>query len=161
MRKKINNNLDKLIFKLKDKLKYGTKITVRNLNTIELLNVNIKIKTEIVIKYKYDKLEFKIEFAKTLKQLTQIISKLKVDKYSRQCITINWKSIGLPPCIVMLQFIYRNNKLHLISFLRSSDVNRLKNDIISLAHILKIVSNKTLLKTGYIYLHITSLHSYV
>lgn len=150
----ILENLTKELSRCKEK------IIVRELQTLELKYVNIKIKAETLFSEKYDLKEFNTEFGRVLAQLELIAEHFKNDPYSRSLIADNWHSEKLP-CNVFLQFFYRNQQLDLICFIRSSDITRLTNDVVSLAHILKKLCQKVLVEPGDIHLFITSLHQYI
>lgn len=147
---------------LKELTTNGERVTVNSTtNTIERLNVNVSLRSTSITERKYDEKEFHEEFDRVLAKLPTIAKQLSKDKFTRQAVCINWKQSKLPACNVMCQFIYRDNKLHLFNYLRSSNIDMLKNDIISLKIILQKLSKMTKMKPGDICIYITSLHKYV
>ena len=162
MTKKITE-LDSMLNELSEELdKNGSAVIINGTtNTIERLNVNIRFRATSITERKYDEKEFHLEFDRVLAKLPTIAKQLAKDKYTRQAICINWKQSKLPACNVVCQFIYRDGKLHLFNYLRSSNIDMLKNDIISLKAILQKLSKITKMKPGDICIYITSLHKYV
>lgn len=162
MSKKITE-LDSMLNELSEELdKNGSAVIINGTtNTIERLNVNISFRSTSITERKYDEKEFHLEFDRVLAKLPMIAKQLAKDKYTRQAICINWKQSKLPACNVVCQFIYRDGKLHLFNYLRSSNIAMLKNDIISLKAILQKLSKMTKMKPGDICIYITSLHKYV
>jgi thymidylate synthase len=136
------------------------RIFVRGKQTIELKYINVKLDTEILLEKKYDEREFDIEFNRVLIQLPDIVKVWEQDNFSRQLIIDNWRLDKLP-CNVLIQFLYRNRKMDITCFIRSSDITRLENDSISLAHILKKLTDIIKVRPGDVHLFITSLHRYI
>lgn len=100
-------------------------------------------------------------------QYNDIISKFTYDKNTRQAVVQNWNH-DINQCITLLQFLCRKNRitkqneLDLVAYLRSSDIkNRLRGDVIFLAHQLEKISVNTDISVGKIYLLLASMHYYV
>lgn len=78
--------------------------------------------------------EFKNDFEKIYPKIFFIVKKLIEDNNSRQCVIIDWEKDELrkkyPSCIIALQFLIRERKIHTILYLRSSEVKyKLKQDM--------------------------------
>ena len=154
------SKLNSLVNKHKELLDKTGKIVEIQKRTSELQGVNITVDAKDFLDLHYEEYEYQMEYGRILIELPSIIKRLKKNNSSRQCVINNWDP-KKNPCIVMLQFLYRDGQLNLFVFIRSSDIFRLPNDIITLCHILKTVSNGVKLEIGDIKFFITSLHSYI
>jgi thymidylate synthase len=155
----MENSLDSMLQEIEVNVrKKGDIVITRGKKTKELSNVYLRIDSE-QCQGVYDEKEFKIEFRTSLKQIKNISALLKKDNYTRQAVIDNWNTDK--PCNVLLQFLYRQKALDLIVYSRSIDITRLKNDMLSLASFLRVLSLETGLETGRLHMHIASLHKYV
>ena len=102
-------------------------------------------------------------------QLTNIINEIKKHNYTRQAVlsiynpTVDSEKIGVDriPCSMYYQFLFRDNKLHIIYNMRSCDAfTHYHNDIYLAIKLLHYIANKTSLPVGNFYMNIGSLHAY-
>ena len=138
----------------------GRYVTVSGQKFIEITNINFDMHTDSLMNKDYDVSEFIVEFDTIVTEMSRVVMQLEADKFTRQAVINNWQFKELPPCICLLQFLYRSNALQLIIYIRSSDINRLENDLISLTRILEQVCLNLHMTVGKLYIHIGSLHLY-
>ena len=102
-------------------------------------------------------------------QLNNVINELGKNQNTRQGIisifepTKDSDNIGTDriPCSMYYQFIFRDNKLHIIYNMRSCDYNlHFRNDMYLAIKLLNHVAEKTKLEVGNFYMNIGSLHIY-
>lgn len=99
--------------------------------------------------------------------INSIISKLKNDSDTRQAVLLFWREKDMDqktkdlPCTLTLQFFIRDNKLNLITSMRSNDIwLGSTNDIFCFTLLQEYISNALNIEIGF-YQHITgSLHLY-
>lgn len=96
-----------------------------------------------------------------------IVELLKSDPSTRRAVIniYNTSDIGIEsndvPCTVSLQFLIRNNKLILQTYMRSNDLYLgLPYDIFSFTFFQKIIAEKIGIKVGSYYHYVSSLHIY-
>ena len=95
---------------------------------------------------------------------------LKNDKDSRQAIITTWfptlddnddlKQPEVMPCWVLLQFIIRNNKLHILVYSRSQNIDLLPHDLKVFCKIQTLVAEKVGVTVGSLRHMVGSLHMY-
>jgi len=104
------------------------------------------------------------------KQLIPVIEDLRDHPDTRQAIISIWdpnidnkNTGGLKriPCSLNYQFLYRNERLHIIYNQRSADVvTHFGNDVYLAYRLMEHVAERTGYKKGYLYHNIGSLHTY-
>lgn len=95
--------------------------------------------------------------------LVKSVNELKADRYTRRAVfnTFDFKYEDLPSCILFLQAIYRDDKMHLIAYIRSSDYRgKFSNDIAIFIEILKNICRLTNSETGDVIVLQGSFHYY-
>lgn len=157
---KIQNKLQERLKDLIDQA--GTKVLVNKKITKELINYSFSTKN---FNYLLDTGEIGYVHTKIstyTKQFKRILSILDKDIYSRQAVLSFDITHNKPNCVVLIQFLIRNNKLHTIVYSRSMDIlNKLYTDI----DIAKNFSNKICkryeIELDKIIFHVGSLHYYL
>ena len=104
-----------------------------------------------------------------INQIQQTIALLTLNPYSRSATVIlnnpcrdDPLKIASPPCVSLLQFLLRNQKLEMLVYLRSSDVGKkFCIDILFLSRIQKYVASKIDKDSGRIVVFIASAHIYI
>ena len=101
--------------------------------------------------------------------LLNIISELKINPSSRQCILSIWNPKDIEflggkkrvPCSIYYQFIIRDGVLSIIYNQRSCDLfNHFGNDVWLAWKLMEFVAEQINIKPGYLFHNITSLHVY-
>lgn len=140
---------------------YGHEVKVGGKTTKEIINVHKTFNLGELLSHRYDEEEYDIEFKNSENSLDDVYKILVKDLTSRQAIIYNKSNTEAPACNSFFQFLYRNDRLNIFCYLRSSDVTRLKNDLISIAHMTKKLSGRLDVDLGEMYVTIASLHEYV
>ena len=103
------------------------------------------------------------------KQICNVICELIKHPYTRQAIVSIYdlendtNKIGNDriPCSMYYQFLFRDDKLHIIYNIRSSDYNlHFRNDIYLACALLNYIANKCNMKVGNLFMNIGSAHIY-
>ena len=106
--------------------------------------------------------EYYRDYSRVFKQLDYVFLCFKEDERTRQAVISMWSLNDPKPCITQLQFLIRNDQLHMYVYLRSSDaINRLEGDIYFLTSILMLVSKILHIELGSLEIFAASLHYYL
>ena len=103
----------------------------------------------------------------TIDQIKSIINKLTKDRDSRQALLVIWDPAidNTPtkdfPCTSVMQFFIRENKLHMIVYMRSNDIIRgTTYDVFNFTMIQEIIANELDVELGNYYHNTGSIHLY-
>lgn len=102
---------------------------------------------------------------KVISQMPNVIYTLRDDRDSRQAVISIWRKNPGPskdiPCTLSLQFLIRENKLHLVAFMRSSDIwMGMPYDMFSFTMIAYTVARKLGVELGSCSITAGSMHLY-
>ena len=99
-------------------------------------------------------------------QLIELIYKLKTEQNSRRCIAITWipgidSGENEVPCLQLVDFLYREGKLHLSAVFRSHDVEKAwVPNFYGLWHVLEFVAKGAGMDMGDVTIHSIAAHYY-
>lgn len=102
----------------------------------------------------------------SIDQIKYIINKLKTQMNSRRAIAITWippydETVDDVPCLQYIQFIVRDNKLHMFVLFRSEDIlSAFGQNVYGLTELQKYVAGILELPIGDYYHYIVSAHIY-
>jgi len=162
------SNFKELYFRLEYLAKHGSIIK----NTHESFNIIAEVKSQND-QTALSQLEHLIhtdpvddeERKNIIKQMHEAINEFKIDNtYTRRavyCHLYECDTKYLPRCISLLQFYYRQNKLHMNVYFRSSDIKRLPYDLYTLNNFLSIASKELNMRMGKIFIWFASCHEYL
>jgi len=124
---------------------YGNNIYRNNLLTKEIIGYSTKLK--LINKVVGDKREFKSIKSQYLKNKNYLVNFLKNNIDTRQCVLrfLDYEK-NIYMCISFLQFIFDSKKLRVISYWRSCDIKKLKQDVSIVSWILKDLSKSLKIK---------------
>jgi thymidylate synthase len=130
-----------------------------------------KIRKDIWVEFLNDNGKFDYTYSERMvSQLPYVIEELMRHPDTRQAIISIWNPLidtkGLGgkkriPCSIYYQFLYRNDKLHIIYNQRSADVvTHFGNDVYLAWKLMEYVADQLGYKRGYLFHNIGSLHTY-
>ena len=147
----------------------GNIVAPRGKRTIEVCNVDLCVDPNIDVTGlpKFDRefadMRLRVVRDKIHFSLNEAIKLLKEDPYTRRAYVLepDYHPYNVP-CVLLYQFLIRQDKLEMIVYMRSSDfINVLPLDIYVFQNIMNDVRKALKVEEGAIHIHIGSLHRYV
>jgi len=144
--------------------KHNGVVIVDNKKTIEIEGHLINNLDNKELKRKLNSVEAEPYLHTYREYKQQIVEELKRDINSRRVVLSFYNKEGISEnlnCMICAQLLFRNEKLNIHVFSRSSDVYKLKDDLITMKFILDDISKQIKVDSGIICFYAGSFHEYV